>query len=63
MVGAEQTSQMLGGYQNFGKLESALNRLVSLQETNNQQQSDMKLTAGRGEIRVAMEPHLAGKLT
>jgi hypothetical protein len=56
---AEQTRQLGGG--GFGKIESALERLVSLQDINNRQQSNMQLTAGRGEIRVAMEPQFGGE--
>ena len=61
VMSAEPTRQALndGG---FGKIESALERLVSLQDINNQQQSNMQLTAGRGEIRVAMEPQMGGNL-
>ena len=52
----------MGGNQNFGKIENALNRLVSLQQVNNEQQGNIKLTAGRGELRVGLEPALGGTL-
>ena len=62
VTGAETTRQIMGGNQNFGKIENALNRLVSLQQVNNEQQGNIKLTAGRGELRVGLEPALGGTL-
>jgi len=62
VTGAETTRQIMGGNQNFGQIENALNRLVSLQQVNNEQQGNIKLTAGRGELRVGLEPALGGTL-
>ena len=46
----------------FGLLTSEVKTLIGLQQVNNEQQSNMTLTAGRGEIRVAMEPQMGGNL-
>ena len=46
----------------FGLLTSEVKTLIGLQQVNNEQQSNMTLTTGRGEIRVAMEPQMGGNL-
>ena len=59
IMGAEQTRQTLNGG-GFGKIENALERLVSLQHVNNEGQRNMKLTAGRGTLEVGLDSNLGG---
>jgi len=59
VTSAEPTRQLLNN-DGFGKMESALERLVSLQHTNNEQQGNMKLTAGRGSLIVGLDEGLGG---
>ena len=60
VVGAEQTSQMLGGGQNFRKIENALERIVSLSHVANEQRGSQRIIGERGVLAIATESQRAG---
>ena len=59
VIGAEQTRQMTQG-QNFGKIESALERLVSINLVGNEQRGNQRIIGRRGELAIASEPQRGG---
>ena len=59
VTGAEQTRQMTQG-QNFGKIESALERLVSINLAGNEQRGNQRIIGRRGELAIASEPQRGG---
>jgi len=59
VTGAEQTRQMTQG-QNFGKIESALERLVSINLEGNEQRGNQRIIGRRGELAIASEPQRGG---
>ena len=56
---AEQTRQITQG-QNFGKIESALERLVSINLAGNEQRGNQRIIGRRGELAIASEPQRGG---
>ena len=59
VTGAEQTRQLSQG-QNFGKIESALERLVSINLAGNEQRGNQRIIGRRGELAIASEPQRGG---
>jgi len=59
VTGAEHTRQMAQG-QNFGKIESALERLVSINIAGNEQRGNQRIIGRRGELAIASEPQRGG---
>jgi hypothetical protein len=59
VTGAEHTRQMTQG-QNFGKIESALERLVSINLAGNEQRGNQRIIGRRGELAIASEPQRGG---
>jgi hypothetical protein len=57
---AEQTRQLGGGDANFGKIESALERLVSINLAGNEQRGNQRIIGRRGELAIASEPQRGG---
>ena len=60
VVGAEQTSQILGGGQNNVKIENALERIVSLSHVANEQRASQRIIGERGVLAIATESQRAG---
>ena len=56
VMSAEQTRQSAGGS------EIDINPIIEAQKATTMAISNLALTAGRGEIRVAMEPQMGGNL-
>ena len=59
VTGAEQTRQMTQG-QSFGKIESALEQLVSINLAGNEQRGNQRIIGRRGELAIASEPQRGG---
>jgi len=59
IMGAEQTRQALNGG-GFGKIESALERLVSINLAGNEQRGNQRIIGRRGELAIASEPQRGG---
>ena len=59
IMGAEQTRQALNGG-DFGKIESALERLVSINLEGNEQRGNQRIIGRRGELAIASEPQRGG---